>query len=64
MAQGAVPNPVVSYVLAALLAPLAVGASTPPGTILTYAGGGPNNIPALQADVSNPVNTAVDSAGN
>lgn len=49
--------------LLAMLLPLAVRAQTP-DTISTYAGGGPNNVPATQANVPYPVNTAVDKAGN
>ncbi|MBV9762683.1 MAG: choice-of-anchor D domain-containing protein [Acidobacteriaceae bacterium] len=50
--------------LLALLTALAVRAQTPPDTISTYAGGGPNNVPAIQANVPYPLNTATDSAGN
>ena len=42
---------------------LAVIAQTP-DTISTYAGGGPNNVPATAASVPYAVNTAVDSSGN
>jgi sugar lactone lactonase YvrE len=49
--------------LLALAAPLAVCASSP-DTISTFAGGGPNNIPATTANVAYPVATALDSAGN
>ncbi|MBV8829944.1 MAG: hypothetical protein JO108_12025, partial [Acidobacteriaceae bacterium] len=52
-----------SRLLMAVMLPLALGASSP-DTISTYAGGGPNNVPALQANVPFPVNTALDSAGN
>lgn len=43
--------------------PLALQA-TSPDTISTYAGGGPNNVPATQGNVPYPVNAAVDNAGN
>lgn len=49
-------------ILLALL-PLAAFAQTP-DTVNTYAGGGPNNLPATSANVSFAVNTAVDSSGN
>ncbi|MBV8732832.1 MAG: hypothetical protein JO336_23735, partial [Acidobacteriia bacterium] len=52
-----------SRLLMAVMLPLALGASSP-DTISTYAGGGPNNVPALQANIPFPVNTALDSAGN
>lgn len=35
-----------------------------PGTIITYAGGGPNNVPAVDANLAYPQGLAVDSAGN
>lgn len=47
-----------------LAVPLALQASMPPGTISTFARGGPNNIPATQAELSGPLNAAVDEAGN
>jgi hypothetical protein len=52
----------VKHLCLAVLPLLARGSS--PDTIFTYAGGGPNNVPATQANVPEPVNTAVDSAGN
>jgi trimeric autotransporter adhesin len=45
------------------LLPLGLRA-TSPGVITTYAGGGPNNLPATQASLAFPLNTAVDKAGN
>ncbi|MBV9300557.1 MAG: choice-of-anchor D domain-containing protein [Acidobacteriaceae bacterium] len=51
-----------SFLITTLL-PLTLRASAP-DTISTYAGGGPNNVPATQANVPYPVNTAVDTAGN
>ena len=50
------------FLIAALL-PSALRAS-PQDIISTYAGGGPNNVPATQANIEYPVNTAVDSKGN
>jgi len=50
-----------SFLLAVL--PLAAFAQTP-DIINTYAGGGPNNVPATSAPAPFAVNTAVDSAGN
>lgn len=35
-----------------------------PGTITTFAGGGPNNVPAVQANVASPTFVAVGSAGD
>ncbi|MBV9300559.1 MAG: choice-of-anchor D domain-containing protein [Acidobacteriaceae bacterium] len=49
--------------LLTLVLPLALSASTP-DIISTFAGGGPNNVPATQANVPYPENTAVDKAGN
>lgn len=43
-----------------LLTPLAVRAQI----ITTVAGGGPNNLPALSANIASPTSVAVDSAGN
>ncbi len=33
-------------------------------TISTYAGGGPNDLPALEANLAQPVSVAFDSNGN
>ena len=35
-----------------------------PGVISTFAGGGPNNLPAVTASLPHPAYTAVDSSGN
>jgi len=45
------------------LLPLAAFAQTA-DIINTYAGGGPNNVPATSAIAPYPYNTAVDSSGN
>ena len=36
----------------------------PPGTIETFAGGGPNNMPALDANLSTPTGAVMDDEGN
>jgi hypothetical protein len=43
---------------------LANAAPAQVGIITTYAGGGPNNVPALQANVAAPFGTAFDASGN
>ena len=35
-----------------------------PDTISTYAGGGPNNVPAISANIPFPIDTILDSSGN
>lgn len=52
---------VAALMLAALLVSLPASAQD---TISTAIGGGPNNIPALNANVYNPLGVAVDAAGN
>jgi len=49
--------------LLALAVPLAASAFASQDIISTYAGGGPNNVPATAANVF-PANTALDSSGN
>lgn len=50
------------FLLTAFL-PVAIHASSP-DIISTYAGGGPNNIPAVAANVPYPSNAAIDKQGN
>lgn len=47
-----------------VILPLAAQYAAAQDILSTYAGGGPNNIPAVQANLQYPVNTAVDSSGN
>jgi len=49
--------------VAALLSAGSVLAQSPP-IITTYAGGGPNNVPALNMGISYPHKVAIDAAGN
>jgi sugar lactone lactonase YvrE len=55
---------VVAMVLACLLSALAPGLLAAQTIINTVAGGGPNNVPALAANIGQPVGVAVDSEGN
>lgn len=50
-------------IFAGLLSVIA-GAAQADATITTVAGGGPNNMPALSANLDNPTGVAVGSAGN
>jgi sugar lactone lactonase YvrE len=43
---------------------LSLAAATPPDTFSSFAGAGPDHVPALAANVDYPVSVAVDKAGN
>lgn len=56
-------NRLARLILATLLSVIAAAAQAD-ATITTVAGGGPNNMPALSANLDNPTAVAVGSAGN
>ena len=51
-------------ILAVVFIALRSADASSPGTITSFAGGGPDHAPATAANVDQPVNAAVDSSGN